>query len=97
MVRQVLDDDARLRNGHIPCLVMQNRKLADRPDPLEFGARPLAAEVHNVRLERRIILIKSDQDLPAERRQGMKIELQRHANAGLMAERSFMTTEPSRN
>jgi hypothetical protein len=76
---------------------MQNRKLADRPDPLEFGARPLAAEVHNVRLERRIILIKSDQDLPAVRRQRMKIELQRHANAALIAELSFMIAEPSRS
>jgi hypothetical protein len=58
---------------------------------------PLVAEVHNVRLERRIILIKSDQDLPAERRQRMKIELQRHANAALIAERSFMIAEPSRS
>src|SRR5262249_872830 len=54
------------------------RHPGHRPDRLEVGARALIAQIDDDRFERRVVLIKGNQHFPAERRQGMKIELQGH-------------------
>ena len=64
---------------------LQHRKLADRPQFQQRGALGLIAEIDEVRRERRVVLVQGDQRLPAERRQRVKMQRQRHGNSRLLA------------
>ena len=75
---EIFDDDAGLRDGAIRGVVAQYRKLADRPQLQQRGAFGLVGEIDRNRRERRLVFVESDQRLPAERRQGMEVKLERH-------------------
>ena len=47
--------------GAVPRLVAQHRELADRPDLLEGRAASRVAEIDDLRLERRVVLVERDQ------------------------------------
>src|SRR5262245_9580834 len=66
---------------------MQHWELADRPDRLECRRLARIAEIDDVRFERRVVLVERDQDLVAERRQRVEIELQRHHSLLFLRER----------
>src|ERR1700723_692490 len=75
---EIFDDDAGLGDGAIRGVVAQHRKLADRPQLQQRGAFGLVGEIDRNRRERRLVLVEGDQRLPAERRQGMEVKLERH-------------------
>src|SRR5262249_37492004 len=78
VLREVLDDRARLGNGPLPRLVTQQGNLRHGPQLPEGRARCLVGEVDDVRHEGRVVLVQRDQHLLAERRQRMEVELERH-------------------
>jgi len=80
VLAQIFDDDARLGDRAIPRVIAQHGKLADGPNLEEVRAGSFIGEVDDVRLERRFVLIERDERLPAERRQRMEIELERHVS-----------------
>src|SRR5262249_50124319 len=83
MLRQVLDDDARLRHGAIPRLVAQDRDLGDRPDLLECRRGGSVEEIDDDRLERRAVLIERRERLLAKRGKRMEVEFQCHTKTSL--------------
>src|SRR5581483_5116555 len=74
MLLQVLDDDARFRDGLPTRFVAQYWKLADRPELDERFALLRIAEIDQMRRERNIGLVKRDQRLVAVGRQRMEVE-----------------------
>src|SRR5262249_59885645 len=79
VLREVLDDDARLGNGPIAGIVAQHGDLAGGPQLPELRAGCLVTEIDDVRLEGRVVLVQRDEHLLTEGREGMKIEPERHA------------------
>ena len=67
-------------SGTVPVArrVAQHGHLADRPQLQERRARARVAKVDDDRLERRLVLVERDQHLPAEGRQGMEVQRERH-------------------
>src|SRR6266481_1610771 len=77
MLREILDDDAALRNDTIARAVLEHRELADRPDPQERRALSRASEVDDVRRKWRVVLVEGDEHLPATRRQPIVVQRER--------------------
>src|SRR6266404_3911983 len=77
---EVLDDDSRLRDDLVPCIVGEHRKLADGPQLQQRRALVLAGEIDHIGPERRSVLIQRDQHLVAVRRQGVKMQRERHTD-----------------
>src|SRR5262249_6871158 len=92
---EVLDDDARLGNGPLAAIVAQHGDLAGGPQLLQLRAGRLVTEIDDVPLEGRVVLVQRDEHLLTEGREGMKIEVERHAlrasflEAGLRSARAL--------
>ena len=76
---EMFDDDARLRDGAIA--ILQHRELTAGPQRLERRRFARIHQIDDVLLERRVVFIKRDQRLMAERRQRMEVKGERHALA----------------
>ncbi len=61
-----------------PVEIMQSGHLADRPMLAEGRRRVRVTEVHDLPLERRAVLVQSDQDLLAVGGEWMEMESERH-------------------
>jgi len=88
---EIFDDDARLRNGLSARMVAQDRKFPDAPQLLQRRAFGRIAEIDKVRRERDPVLIERDQRLPAERRQGVKMQRQRHGGSRYWLQACYRT------
>src|SRR5215211_4409706 len=82
---EVLDNDTRFRDGAIS--VLQHRELAAGPQRLERRRLRRVHQIDDILLKRRIVLIKRDQRLMAERRQRMEMKGESHAFALGLGER----------
>jgi len=83
---QVLDDDARLGDRAIARRIVQSRHLADRPEPAESRRRFGIAEVHDLLLERRAVLVQRDQDFLTIGGERMEMERERHGRVDTLVE-----------
>ena len=81
-VEQLIDERLMLQEAKRLKIVVSDaevdRELADRADREELGPGLLVAKIHDMRLELHLLLMERDQRLPAEGREGMEIEHQRH-------------------
>src|SRR4051812_2018700 len=73
---EILDDEARFRQREVTLL--DQWEALEGPEPLELRTRDGVREIDHDRLERRLVLVERDQDLPAEGGQGMIEQLQEH-------------------
>jgi hypothetical protein len=67
MLVEIVDDDARFRNGLVPRRIAKHWKLADSPEFLQRRAFGWIAEIDQIGRERNVVLVKRNQHLPAER------------------------------
>jgi hypothetical protein len=84
---EIFDDDARLGNDAAACVVDEHGKLHERPELREISARHGVREIDEVRLERRVVFVKRDENLPASGSERMVVERQRHGSNLLMGEK----------
>ena len=78
MLVEIFDDDARLRHRLAARWILQHRKFSDRPQRAKRRALALVLQVDQLRRERRIVLVKRDQHLVAERGKWMEVQRRRH-------------------
>src|SRR5215204_5437590 len=82
---EVLNDDTRFRDG--AGAILQHRELTAGPQRLERRRVRRVHQIDDVLLKRRVVLIKRDQRLVAERRKRMEMKGESHAFALGLGER----------